>query len=380
MSQSTIIRHQAHNSTLRMKSKALTCANSITTPTELVVHEGFTTSDMAWRLEDFWRRQGNGTCLSQHPLYLDAVARGLQQRPIFIEAIRNTRTCGVLALSYVQSLLFGRYLVSLPYLNYGGVLAEDDATSGQLIDRAIRIADECDVRYLELRHQRAVGHPRLNHTRTDKIHMYLGVPATVGQLWDQLKSGVRNQIRKGQKQAFSAHWGGLELLDDYYRVFSENMRDLGTPVFSKNLFRNILQAFSDRTELIVVRDGNKPIAAALLTHGLGITEVPSASSLRSYNRSCANMLMYWHLLERAVERGQEVFDFGRTNRDSNTFRFKKQWGAEPVPANWQYYLREGNPGEHRKENPRYERFIRLWKKMPLWVTRIVGPRIVRGIP
>ena len=92
------------------------------------------------------------------------------------------------------------------------------------------------------------------------------------------------------------------------------------------------------------------------------------------------MLMYWSLLERAVGRKQEVFDFGRSNEDGPTFKFKKQSGATPFPAEWQYYLRRGTIGDMRPDNPRYGRMIRTWRRLPLWLTRAIGPRIVRGIP
>jgi FemAB-related protein (PEP-CTERM system-associated) len=199
-------------------------------------------------------------------------------------------------------------------------------------------------------------------------------------LWDQLSAKVRNQVRKGQKGDFTVHWGGAELLDEFYDVFNQNMRDLGTPVFGRGLFGGVLRQFPDRSELCVVRDGARPVAAALLLHGWGVTEVPSASALREYNPACVNMLMYWHLLERAVGRGQEVFDFGRSSEDSPTYRFKKQWGAAACPAEWQYHLRRGTIGTMRPDNPKYQRLIGVWRRLPLWLTRRIGPRIVRGIP
>jgi hypothetical protein len=146
------------------------------------------------------------------------------------------------------------------------------------------------------------------------------------------------------------------------------------------LFQSILRHFPDRSEICVVRDGTRPIAAALLLHGWGVTEVPSASSLRNYNPTCVNMLMYWHLLERTIERGQDVFDFGRSTEESPTFRFKTQWGAAPCPAEWQYHVRRGEIGDLRTDNPKYQRLIGIWRRLPLWVTRTAGPRIVRGIP
>ncbi|HEY1190651.1 MAG TPA: GNAT family N-acetyltransferase, partial [Gemmata sp.] len=112
----------------------------------------------------------------------------------------------------------------------------------------------------------------------------------------------------------------------------------------------------------------------------GVTEVPTASSLRAYNPSNVNMLMYHHLLRRAVERGQRVFDFGRSTLEGNTFKFKKQWGAVPHPATWQYRVLRGSVGEMRPDNPRYQRAIRLWQKLPVELTRALGPWVVRGIP
>ena len=158
------------------------------------------------------------------------------------------------------------------------------------------------------------------------------------------------------------------------------MRDLGTPVYAPELFRVIVRQFLERAEFCVVRLGKKPLAAALLIHGWGTTEVPSASSLRKYNSTCVNMLMYWHLLGRAIERGQETFDFGRSSPDGPTYKFKSQWGAQPAPAEWQYYVRSGDVSAMRPDNPRYEMMIRVWKRLPVWLTRWLGPMIVRGIP
>ena len=205
-----------------------------------------------------------------------------------------------------------------------------------------------------------------------KVHMRLALPRTAEELWKQFGTKVRNQIRKGEKNAFQVNWGGLELLPDFYAVFSRNMRDLGTPVYPVKLFRAISEQFPDRAEFCVVRQANKPLAAALLLHGWGTTEVPSASSLREYNSTCVNMLMYWHLLQRAIERGQETFDFGRSSPDGPTHKFKSQWGAFPAPAEWQYYVRSGDISAMRPDNPRYEPMIRLWKTLPVWLTRRLG--------
>ncbi|HEY2881585.1 MAG TPA: FemAB family XrtA/PEP-CTERM system-associated protein, partial [Pirellulales bacterium] len=257
---------------------------------------------------------------------------------------------------------------------------DDPAAASALVDRAVQLADQLQVRYLELRHEQRWVHPSLAQEFTGKVHMRLSLPSTADALWSDLDPKVRNQIRKGQKLNLTVHWGGRDLLAEFYQVFSRNMRDLGTPTFGRRLFAAILDQFPGDAELCVVRLGQQPVAGALLVHSCGVTQVPSASSLRKFNDTNANMLMYWHLLCRAIERGQQTFDFGRSSHSSGTFRFKRQWGAAPHPAVWQYYVREGTIGNMRPESPCYRRAVQIWQRLPVWLTRVVGPSIVRGIP
>lgn len=326
------------------------------------------------------RLAGSPRALSHHPNWLRVLDEGLKQTPYCLVATTGAGTSGFLPLSFVSSRLFGKYLVSLPYLNSTGVQAETPAVAAALVSRAVELADQLGVKNLELRHEEALSHPALNGTMQDKVHMRLDLPDDSDVLWKAFKPKVRNQIRKGEKSDFTVAWGGAESVNDFYDVFSHNMRDLGTPVYSKKLFQSIIKWFPKQAEFCTIHDKGRPIAAALVTHGSGISEVPSASSLRSYNSTNVNMFMYWQLLQRAIERRQGVFDFGRSTKDSNTYRFKKQWGALPEPAIWQYYLRSGSAADLRKESGKYDRFISLWQRLPLPLTRLIGPPIVRGIP
>lgn len=316
---------------------------------------------------------------SKHPLWLYVLKEGLGHSPYALEATDNGKTVGYLPLTFVRSTLFGRFLVSLPYLNTGGVMADTDEARDGLIAQAVELGKSLRVRHVELRHEAPVAHAGLNGTRGNKVHMRLALPAFPGPLWESLPAKVRNQVRKGEKSGLTTHWGTLDLLPEFYRVFSTNMRDLGTPVYSANLFRAMLRRFPGRAELCVLRHEGVAVSGAVLIHGKGITEVPSASTLRAANALSANMLMYWNLLDRAVQRGQAVFDFGRATKDGNTYKFKKQWGAVESPAVWQYAL-HGAAADLRPDNPRYSRFIRLWQRLPVRVTRVIGPPIVRGIP
>jgi FemAB-related protein (PEP-CTERM system-associated) len=318
--------------------------------------------------------------LSYDPAWLSVLEQALGHVPYVLEAEENGEIRGILPLALVQSSLFGKFLVSMPYLNYGGVIGQDLEAAYHLVDRAIELAERLDTRTLELRQEYELGHPGFISWRGKKVYMRLALPDTIAKLWKQLNAKVRNQIRKGEKAELKVVWGGEPLLDEFYDVFSHNMRDLGTPVYSRNLFRAALRQFPDRVEICVVRLGKKPVAAGLLTHGWGVTEIPSASSLRRYNSTCANMLLYWNVLVRAMERGQTCFDFGRSSPDSPTYKFKAQWGAQLHPSVWHYHMRTGDISDMRPENPRIRRLINIWKRLPVTLTRVIGPPIVRGIP
>ena len=318
--------------------------------------------------------------LSRHPAWLSVLNQGLRHDLYCVEATIDEQTVGLLPLAHVKSLLFGRFLVSLPYLNTAGAMADDENVARGLIDRAVELADSLNVRYLELRHELPIEHPALTKTLTTKVHMRLALRGTVDDLWKDFDPKVRNQVRKGEKLGLTVHWGESELLDEFYRVFARNMRDLGTPVYSRKLFQIVLRQFPGRAELCVVRHEGLAVAAGLLVHGNGVSEVLSAGALRTHNFTNANMLMYWHLLQRAVGRGQQVFDFGRCSLDNNVFRFKRQWGARPEQAAWQYYVRKGTAGDLRPENSKYSRLIRVWQRLPVLLTQMIGPPIVRGIP
>lgn len=354
-------------------------ANPATPPLAVHVHAGSALVERREALDEY-AASGPRAPLSRKVAWLEILSKSMGHTPYALEAVRGNRTIGMVALCYVHSLLFGKFLVGLPYLNTGGVIADDSEAASALVDGAAELANRLDVRYLELRHEWALDHPSLAHRRTDKVHMRLELPTTGAALWEQVSAKVRNQVRKGQKHEFTVHWGGNELLDDFFAVFSRNMRDLGTPTFGRKLFATIVASFPGAAEFCVLRHGRTPVAAALLLHGAGVTEVPSASTLKAYNPTCANMLLYWHLLERSAERRQEVFDFGRSGEDSSTYRFKKQWGADAFPAEWQYYLRDGAANDMRPDNPKYRRLIAVWQKLPVAFTRCLGPRIVRGIP
>lgn len=334
--------------------------------------------------------EADGAAPEHDPAWLAVLRQGLKQEPIPLVARDggpDGPVVGYLPLAYVSSLLFGKFLVSLPYLNRAGVVAKDTAVADALLDRAVELAEQRDVAYLEVRnHDQDREHPRLPDQMSAKVRMVMDLPDSEQGMWDGIKSKVRSQVRKAGKTEHNLSFGGEENLDAFYDIFARNMRDLGTPVYGKGFFRAIREQLGDRAEFVVVRCEGTPAAAALLVHDPGndhrppSTQVPSASCLSAFNRCNTNMWMYFQLFVRAIERGSKRFDFGRSSEGSGTYRFKKQWGATPQPTVWRYHLRRGDLSAMRPDNPGNQRKVELWKKLPIGFTRVVGPSIVRGIP
>jgi len=297
----------------------------------------------------------------------------------YLAARRGEEVTGILPLTMFRSALFGRAVVSLPFLNYGGLLASDDSASDALVARTEAIARECGASYVELRH--TAGRVASAVPRQHKLALTRPLPASGEELWQSLDKKVRNQVRKAQKEGLTVDFDGTALVDDFYHVFKHNMRDLGTPVYAKHLFSRTLQQFPTRAQVCVVRLQGRPIAASIVLRFRDTVLVPWASSLKSHRHLNANMLLYWSMLESATRDGVRTFDFGRSSPDSGPHRFKLQWGAVATPMTWEYLsLTKDAPLSQGADDPRFRLAVAVWRHLPIWLTTIAGPRIVRAIP
>jgi FemAB-related protein (PEP-CTERM system-associated) len=307
------------------------------------------------------------------------IARAFNHEAVLLAAADGSRVTGVLPLIVMRSRVFGRFVVSLPFLNEGGLLAYDQASEDRLIDAAITVARGADADYLELRHTRR--HSQRLAGRQHKVAMTLPLRSRTEDQWQALDRKVRNQIRKGEKSGLSVTSGGAELIDGFYQVFARNMRDLGTPVFGVSLFRETLRAFPENSRVFGVRHGDALVAGSIVHWRGDSLEVIWASALREANPLCANVLLYWHMLQFAIAQGCARFEFGRCTPGEGPFQFKRQWGAEPRPLVWEYW--HGRPAvdlDKTPRNPRYRAAVAVWQRLPLGLTTTMGPRIVRSIP
>lgn len=305
-------------------------------------------------------------------------------RAIFVEARDSSGSLvGVLPLIQQKSRLLGNFATSVAFFNYGGALAGEPDVARQLMVRASDAADKLGCRYLEFRDTQ----PRPGEwvMRRDKVTLQLEIPATLEALSKRLGSKLRSQVKRAEREGVQCRTGTTALLDDFYSVFAENMRDLGTPVYPKRFFEAILKRFEPYCQLVVIDLHGKPAAAAFLTFWQGKAEVPWASCRAKAKPLGLNMKLYWELLSLSVSRSCTVFDFGRSTVDSGTYRFKRQWGAEPVPMYWYRWERHVRRSEQEhsageEKGRAMQLATAVWQRLPLGIANALGPLISGALP
>jgi len=298
---------------------------------------------------------------------------------------------GVLPLVHIKHFLFGNNLFSLPFADLGGILADDADTEKALLTTAKEIAAERNVPTIELRQASPLAESVLSSVsdykyvdvvlqQTTKVRMLLDLPDSSEQLISLFKSKLRSQIRRPMKDGLITKVGGTEFLNDFYVVFAENMRDLGSPVHSKRFIENLLNELPGNTRIFIVYKDDTPLACSITLAYRNTLANPWASSLRRYSRLSPNMLLYWSMLEYACDNGFSAFDFGRSTPDEGTYKFKKQWGAKGYPLYWQIFSNQPEAADSSSMGKsKFEQAMEIWKKLPVSVSKIIGPVIRKNI-
>ena len=297
----------------------------------------------------------------------------------YLLAEEGSRVRGILPLIWQKNVLSRGWICSLPFLSSGGIVAEGKDAKDRLLEEAISITRRVGAQYLELRYCRE---PNINLPQADdKIRVIVHLDADANKMWAALGKKVRNLVRGATRCGLTTQIGKSELLNDFYMVFAENMRDLGSPIYPKEFFAEILRAFSADTYICAVRHQGRAIAASFLIGFRDTIEVKWSASIRKHLKLKPNMLLWWTVLSFAGRAGYGVVDFGRSKIESGTHQFKLQWGGETVPLHWTYWFPNGDAlPRNDRHSLKYRIPIVVWQRLPVAATRLLGPRIVKWFP
>lgn len=307
-----------------------------------------------------------------------AVIEGSFRHPSpFLYAERDGDVTGVLPLVHVKSRLFGNALVSSSFCVYGGPVCRDEE-SREALDRAAgELADRFGVDYLEYRCRR-----RLHADWPCRDDLYATFRKALDPDPDKNLQRVRRKQRAMVRKAIKA--GLVSQFDRdperFFRVYSESVRDLGTPVFAKSYFRNLMAEFGPSCSVLTITAGDRPVSSVLSFYFRDEVLPYYGGGTAEARELAANDFMYWELMRRSCEAGYRIFDFGRSKRGTGAFAFKEHWGFAPEPVYHEYVLRRTDRmPEVNPLNPKYRLFIALWRRLPLAVANRLGPLIVRNL-
>lgn len=308
--------------------------------------------------------------------WANVVTKAYGHRCHYLYAEHNGEIVGVLPLVEIRSWLFGHSLVSTPFCVYGGVAATEPAAKQQLIQAAQAKARDLGVSHLELRHRA----PECGSWPTKQLHVTFIKELPEGR--DAILASIKKKQRAVIRQALK---GDLRVrfdseVDDFFQVYSESVRNLGTPVFPKRYFKLLKQEFDRSCDILTVRRGEQAVSSVmnfyfrdqvLPYYGGGVAE---ARALKSSD------LMYYELMCNARERGYRIFDFGRSKIDSGAYHYKRHWGIEPAPLYYQFdLLKSDSLPDLNPNNPKYQAMIKLWRRLPLSVSQLLGPVLARSL-
>lgn len=296
-------------------------------------------------------------------------------RTHYLAARCDGRLVGVLPLCEVPSGLRGRCLLSLPFAIEAGVCARDEAARRALDDAALALSAARGAVSLELRDGLDGDGFRIREGLYYRFRRPL--QPTDEENFAAIPRKQRRMIRVGQRRGLVADSETSDV-GVFYDLYARSVRRLGTPVFSRNYFRLLLQTFPDRCAILTVSSEVRPVAA-VLSFLFRDTIMPYyAGSRRESFRQAANDVMYWELMRFARQRGLRQFDFGRSKKGTGAFDFKRHWGFDPEPLRYRVHSRGDRALLTRTVDDAGVRVLRWgWRHLPLGVTKLLGPALLR---
>jgi FemAB-related protein (PEP-CTERM system-associated) len=332
---------------------------------------GTWTDPGAW--DDFVLSAPDGT-LAHRWAWLRIVSETYGHRVIPLAAMRDGALAGVLPLVQMSSRLFGRHLVSMPFLDTGGLCtAGDHGAQDALASAAIELA-AASASELELRH--IADRPIPLEPSLHKVTMVADLSGGEDAVWQRIHGNRRSQVRKARRAGLTASVHGGEALTEFYRILATNLRDLGSPVHRQAFFSRIMDAFGEDARIILVRADSRAVGAAMVFVQGDRAVMPWMGTLRPFLPQAPSQLLYWQSLCYGIARGCRVFDFGRSSPKSGTYESKREWSGEPVQLFW--HRLPGRPSDDDVQRWRWG--TEVWRRLPVPVASAIGAAVRGGIP
>jgi len=308
-----------------------------------------------------------------------AVQAAMGHRPHHLMAVRGGQVTGILPLFEINSVVAGRFLVSVPYAAMGGPIGDEEAVA-TLLAHAKDLARRLDASSIDLRTRRAAD-PSLS-VRSRHVYFERALPPSAEGLDEFLPRKARAAARKAAESGRLTTVFDVSELDTAWSLYARSMRRLGSPNYPLRLFEALRAALGERFWVQLVLDDGRPVAAlvgftfksAMMPYFAGLDERSDLYGL--------NHFLYRASMQRGIELGLTTYDFGRSRIDNpGPLNFKRFCGFEPTPLEYQTYVANGRTApDLSPSSPRWTLARDLWRHLPLALTRPLGGWLARSIP
>ena len=309
----------------------------------------------------------------------NVIEKTFSYRPLYLAYYHGKRITGILPLFFVKSIFGGKSLISTPFGVYGGVLADNSQAEQALITAAKEFALETNASYIEFRHQKPIDSSELYTNDQFYCTFIKNIGKTPEENMALLPRESRRLVRRAIKHGLEAHI--THEIREFYHIYACSVKNLGTPVFPRSLFENIMAERELKPEILLISHRGKRIAGVLSFYYKNTVLPYYGGSLPSKRFLSPNNYMYYALMNHASERGMTYFDFGRSKINTGAYHFKRHMGFEPSALSYQYLLINATSLPNNNPlNPKYRLAIGIWRRLPLTMTKILGPKLVKQFP
>jgi len=315
--------------------------------------------------------------ICHHPAWADIFAETFGLDSLLIFHRTGGKIDGGLPLVIFDQPLTGKALISMPYLNYGGIVTTSPAVEHKLVETSRKIMAASQADYMELRHVGRGLEDMADNSRRDRMTFRLALEKPADEIFSSLKKQLRTRLRKAENFDLS-YYRGLERLDDFYGLFAQAMKEHGTPVMPKRFFAAVLKHLPENAETMIAYQGGIPLGGKFFLKFKDRVTMTWGCFPMKHKRLLANYYLTWELIKQLAEGPYRVLDFGRSAPDSGGHDYKSNWKPDEIPLFTDYIASDPGKIPHLKpDNTKFKIAIATWKKMPLGLTKLIGPHLAR---
>lgn len=316
-----------------------------------------------------WQSYGWSDVLNRH-------YKGIEFYPLAV--FDGSRLCGILPLYHMKGVTGKSELMSVPYAVAGGILADDPAVQKLLIDKAAQLSlrhGSCRITLKQYK-IKIEGDLRVDDNYYNRE---LALTRDIDEVWRGISEQNREKITDARKLGAVLEYPSTDSRT-FHRFLLGHHHRRGVPCAGKPWIDDLLAFQMYSIALLKVR--GRIVAATMVKEFKDTISFPYTSLARNDSEAALPAYdLYWKLIEHFAARGKAIFHSGRIPTSDATEPHRLGWGGTKYPYFYQYHPNAAGKTEFStRRGAKRDLFEKGWKRLPLSVAGLLGPRVVKYFP